>query len=205
MIKKKRLFILLIPLSVQLLYLPINRLASGGIKPEIPLDQLMPLWPVWAVPYLLAIPLWIFGFLWAGLVMDDKQFMTLVVSSTMAMCIGMICFIVFPTFVERPTVTGNDWASKLLRWIYANDEVYNAVPSGHAYISTILALAWRRWKPDLSWLWGAILVIILLSTLFTRQHYLIDLVIGIGLGVTAYCIVYQVSPRVCYYTTQKKA
>lgn len=202
---KKRFFILLIPLSVQLLYLPINRLASGGVKPEIPLDQLTPLWPGWAVPYLLAIPLWIFGFLWAGLVMDDELFMTLVVSSTVAMFIGMTCYIVFPTFVERPIVTGNDWASELLRWIYANDGAYNAVPSGHAYISTILALVWRRWKPALSWLWGSVLAVILLSTLFTGQHYLIDLVAGVGLGAAAYGLTHRVLPSISFHTRQKEA
>ena len=202
---KKRFFILLFPLSVQLLYLPINRLASGGIKPEIPLDQLRPLWPVWAVPYLLAIPLWVLGFLWAGRAMEDKLFMTLVVSTTTAMSIAMTCYVVFPTFIERPAVPGNDWASGLLRWIYNNDEVYNALPSGHAYISTIFALVWRRWKPNLSWLWGSVLAIILFSTIFTWQHYLLDPVAGVGLGAATYSLTTRALYNFSFRPNRKKA
>jgi len=196
---------LLVPFSIQLLYLPINRLASGGIKPEIPLDQLTPLLPVWAVPYLLAIPLWIISFLWAGLAMEDRLFMTLVISSTTAMFIGITSFIVFPTFVERPVVTGSDWASELLRWIYANDGVHNAVPSGHAYISTILALVWHRWKPNLSWLWGSILIVILFSTLFTQQHYLIDLIAGVSLGAAVYSLTHRVLSKESFRVNKKEA
>jgi membrane-associated phospholipid phosphatase len=70
---------------------------------------------------------------------------------------------------------GNDWATELLRYVYSNDDVYNAFPSGHVYLTTVISLFWMEWYPRYRWLWIAIVVSVLLSTLFTHQHYLPDL------------------------------
>ncbi|MCC6147254.1 MAG: phosphatase PAP2 family protein [Anaerolineaceae bacterium] len=185
MSKKKRFLLLLIPLLIQSFYFPLNRLSSGGVRPEIPLDHLIPVWPVWAVPYLLVIYLWVGGYIWAAMAMEDELFKVLLISSIAAILAGQISYALFPTYVERPLVTGHDWAADLLRYVYAHDGLYNALPSGHAYLSTVMTLVWMRWKPRLSWAWLLFLGVVLFSTLFTKQHYLLDVVAGILVGVAA--------------------
>ena len=88
----------------------------------------------------------------------------------------------FPTYIERPLLIGNDWATELLRYVYGNDDVYNAFPSGHVYLTTVISLFWMEWYPRYRWLWIAIVVSVLLSTLFTHQHYLPDLAGGLRVG-----------------------
>ncbi len=84
-----------------------------------------------------------------------------------------------PTYVERPVVEGSGWAADLVRYIYRNDDLYNAFPSGHTYATTLITLFWWDWKPRLRWLWGTIAIVVILSTLFTGQHHLPDLLGGI--------------------------
>jgi membrane-associated phospholipid phosphatase len=73
-----------------------------------------------------------------------------------------------------------------LRTVYANDGSYDAAPSGHVYMTTLLALFYSLWYPRQKWIWMSILVIVCLSTLFTGQHYILDVVTGLALGIVGY-------------------
>ncbi len=173
-------------LGVSLLYLPINRLAQGGVALRTPLDDLIPLWPVWAVPYLASVVWWLGASLWAALRMEDGLYRALVAAMLIVNLAGFAIYLLFPTYVERPALSGTDWATSLVRFIYSQDRVYNAFPSGHTYITVLIALFWWRWQPRLRWLWIGGTLLILLSTLFTRQHFLADLLGGIVLAVTGW-------------------
>lgn len=92
--------------------------------------------------------------------------------------------------MERPAVTGLDWASTLLRFLYANDRANNAFPSGHMYFAVLLAYFVTRWKPRLLWFAALLVILVVGSTLFTGQHYVLDLVggalfatVGISIGM----------------------
>jgi membrane-associated phospholipid phosphatase len=66
--------------------------------------------------------------------------------------------------------------------------MYNAFPSGHVYITTLIALFWSRWFPQWRWFWGATVIVICLATLFTGQHYLPDPIGGLILAWVGYQI-----------------
>ena len=85
-----------------------------------------------------------------------------------------IVYILFPTYIERPNVQGSGWQFDLIRFIYNNDHVNNAFPSGHTYTTMLIFFIWWDWRPRWRWLWAAIVIIILLSILFTGQHHLVD-------------------------------
>ena len=183
-----RIPILLIPLFIQLLYVPLNRYLHGGTMPFTPFDELIPLWPIWGLPYLLALPIWIGAFLWAGAKMPDDLFKAFVLSASSIMTFAMIVFLVFPTYVQRPSVSGQGFGIDIIRFIYTNDDVHNALPSGHVYITTLLMLFWSRWMPRFRFYWVLVWLIILLSTLFTRQHYLLDVAAGAALAAVGYYV-----------------
>jgi membrane-associated phospholipid phosphatase len=176
---QKRLAWLLVLVAIQALYIPINRLISGGVVLDAPLDALIPVWPMWAVPYLLSLLWWEACFAWAAIKMEERLFLALVTGALFSMLTSYIVYILFPTYVVRLPVEGSGWQFDLLRTLYANDHVNNAFPSGHTYTTLLIVFFWWNWQPHLRWLWLAIAVIVLASTLFTGQHNLPDLAGGV--------------------------
>jgi membrane-associated phospholipid phosphatase len=63
---------------------------------------------------------------------------------------------------------------------------YDAFPSGHIYITTLLALFFSHWYPRQKLAWILILVIVSLSTLFTGQHYILDVLGGYAVAFSGY-------------------
>jgi membrane-associated phospholipid phosphatase len=157
------------------LYFPINQTVTGGIRPDLPIDARIPLWPIWAVPYLLTLPWWIASLAWGALKMDFPRWRRFALCLGITIVIAYTIFILYPTYVVRPEITGQDFFSQLVDWIYGGDQVNNALPSGHTYTTLIIAIFWSHWKPKLKPLWIGIAILVLLSTLFTKQHYLLDL------------------------------
>jgi membrane-associated phospholipid phosphatase len=183
---KKRIALVSVPVMLQLLYLPTSRYLTGGIVPRIPLDSVVPIWPIWVVPYMMVWPIWIVAYAWAALRMQGHLFRVAVVSATFTIAMGMTIFMLYPTYVIRPVLAGTDFFSHALRTVYANDGTYDAAPSGHVYMTTLLALFYSLWYPKMKWLWMSILIIVCLSTVFTGQHYIMDVVTGLILGVVGY-------------------
>jgi len=184
----KRLVWLGVIYGVQLLYVPINRTMQGGVVLRTLLDAYIPLWPVWAVPYLLSMLWWEGALLWAALRMDERRFRALTIAMLAVMLSSYAVYVLFPTYVERPPVESSGWAADLIRTIYGNDYLYNAFPSGHTYFTVLIALFWWDWQPRLRWLWATSVAIVILSTLFTGQHHLPDPIGGIVWAYLAYLL-----------------
>jgi len=187
----QRVGLLLFILVLQMLYIPINRSVQGGISTSLPVDTHIPLSPVWAIPYLFSIPWWLGAILWAFFKMEDRRWTQFATCLSLAFAISYAIYIVFPTYVERPDVTGGDALSRLVQLIYGNDRPYNALPSGHTYITLIITLFWFTWKPRGRAVGLAIAIVVLLSTLFTKQHAVLDLLAGVLLA----CLCWWLSGR----------
>lgn len=179
-------------------YLVINRVMGhlgGGTTFDIWLDQYVPLWPIWVAPYVLALVWWGVAILWAFLKMEDGLYVAFTTGWIGACLIGYSIFILYPNYMIRPEVTGDGWAEMFIRFIYANDRVYNAFPSQHLWDTVIITLFFGRLKPALRWpLWG-FTFIVALSTLFTGQHWILDVLGGTLLGVIGYYIGLAVAAR----------
>jgi membrane-associated phospholipid phosphatase len=182
----QRLVWLILLFAVQLLYFPINRTVQGGVILRTPWDAFFPLRPIWVVPYLLSLLWWMGCFVWATVKMPDNLYRSFVISAITIMLASYVVYIVYPTYVIRPNPQGEDFWTRLVADLYARDHVNNAFPSGHTYNTILIALYWSRWHPKRRWLWWAIAVVILLSTLYTRQHNLPDLVGGIAFAWLGY-------------------
>jgi membrane-associated phospholipid phosphatase len=112
--------------------------------------------------------------------------------------IADIIYIVFPvsTFVWREQILanasqyqGNFFAQAVFNY-YNTDTSFNCFPSLHAAVSTIIFYAWYRYyklKPNIIKLIITITTFIIatgviLSTLFVKQHYILDEIAGILLA-----------------------
>jgi len=183
----KRLFFIALILSIQLLYIPTSERIAGGFEPKLLID-IFPIWPVWVLPYVLCYPLWLFGFAWATFKMEDRLFRSFVVAFLVTCTISVCMFIFFPTYVRPAELTGSDIFTSLLRFIHENAGRYSALPSGHIYITALLALFYSLWYPRYKSLWILILVIVSLSTLFTAQHYVLDILGGLLVAWVGYYV-----------------
>jgi len=181
----KRILLFLLTYCIQLLYIPTSERVSGGIEPKLSID-IFPIWAIWVVPYVLCYGLWLFSILWIILNTEDRVFRSFLAACVLAFSIGSLTFILFPTYVKPATLQGNDIFTVLLRLLHTKWGRYDAFPSGHVYITTLLALFFSRWYPGQKVLWILILVTVSLSTLFTGQHYILDVLGGYAVGLVGY-------------------
>jgi membrane-associated phospholipid phosphatase len=181
----KRVLLLLLAYCIQLVYVPTSNQISGGIEPKLPID-VFPIWAIWVVPYVLCYAIWFAGAIWVVLKMEDRLFRAFLIACMVTFSIGASTFVFFPTYVRQATLHGSDIFTLLLRFIHENWGRYDAFPSGHVYITTLLTLFFSRWYPRRKVLWGAILVIVMFSTLFTGQHYILDVIGGYCVALIGY-------------------
>ena len=120
--------------------------------------------------------------------MEEHLYEAFFIASAFVSVAAMTIFTLFPTYVDRPSLSAGDWPTQILSLIYSKDYAYNAFPSGHVYVTALIALFWSRWYPKWRWLWTSTVVIIVLATLFTHQHYLPDPMGGLALAWFGYRI-----------------
>ena len=165
------------------LYTPLNRGPSRWI-PKTPLDDAIPLVTPMVVPYLSIYPFALFTAfaLWRT---SARLVNSALLATVLTLLASYVVYLVAQTYVARPSVEGTDIFSTLLRTVYASDQPYNAFPSLHVGLSTVLAIHWiwsgRRFRA-----WPAAWCgVIACSTVFIHQHYLADLVGGLAVGSAA--------------------
>jgi membrane-associated phospholipid phosphatase len=97
------------------------------------------------------------------------------------------CFIVYPIAVQRPPLPiPTSLAEWVLGTIWGNDVAWNCMPSEHCMAAMIASLAVWETNRKASLFAFASTLLIGLSTLFTKQHYLVDVLAGYGLAVAAH-------------------
>lgn len=87
-------------------------------------------------------------------------------------------------------IVGNFWADTMYEY-YRTDVSFNCLPSLHAAVSFIVFYAWYRYykvKPEIKTKIIAVITFIIafgvvLSTLFVKQHYIIDEIAGVALAL----------------------
>jgi membrane-associated phospholipid phosphatase len=182
---KKRMLLIAGVILIQSIYTPTSLFLTGGIEPKLPID-IFPLWTVWVIPYALCYPLWAFALIWMIWKMDEPLFQKSIAGLFFACTLGVSIFILFPTYVVQPELHGIDILSNILRSIQIAGGDHDALPSSHIYITVLLALFYHYWYPRQKWLWLSIVVIVSLSTLFTGQHYIADVLGGYLIGWLGY-------------------
>lgn len=166
-----------------------RRVASGTLHaPVLPWDHAVPLQPAWALIYG-ALYLFLIGL--PVFVVREEEHIRRTFQAYLAVWItAYVCFLVYPTVAPRPsTVAGDGFGAWGLRLLYDADPPYNCFPSlhvAHSFVSALTCYRLHR-RLGLAALFCASLVAV--STLFTKQHYIADVVAGMLLAFAAYLVI----------------
>jgi len=147
----------------------------------------------WRIPFL-SWTIWIyhtqFFFLLASVWMlkqpaiISRTFYAMAAASLLSFAV----FFVYPTTLPRVEVTGGALAQQAFALLYSIDLPTNCLPSLHVALAWIAALGIGEEKRRARWialLWAAL---ISLSTLTTKQHYLIDVLAGLCLAAACWML-----------------
>ena len=163
-------------------------------------DRLIPVVPFFTSIYFLAFPFWAAGYILSVRISRD-QAMTLLCGDFLSKGVCLVFFLLFPTTNTRPEIAGRGIWETLLLWLYQTDSPDNLFPSIHCLVSWLCFAGIRR-QPTIplpsqaATLFMALLVF--LSTLFTRQHVIADVLGAIVIGEACYRIASLPRVRGCY-------
>ena len=98
--------------------------------------------------------------------------------------VGYVCFLVYPTILPRPAsaAIGEGFFACVLRGIYDADPPRNCFPSLHVASPFVAAFACYRVHRGVGLAAGLWAALIAASTVFTKQHYVADVIAGIFLA-----------------------
>lgn len=155
--------------------------------PALALDRLLPLAPTWALVY---GALYAFLIVLPVLVVQQEELIRRTVWAYITVwTAAYIGFLLYPTVAPRPDkVLGEGFAVWGLRFLYDADPPYNCFPSIHVAHSFVSALACYRVHRVLGFSAVLCASLVAVSTVFTKQHYVADLLAGILLALVAYVV-----------------
>ncbi|MDP3939264.1 MAG: phosphatase PAP2 family protein [Deltaproteobacteria bacterium] len=162
--------------------------------PEVAWDRLLPLQPVWGLIYgalyLFLILLPVFT------VRAPEHLRRTVLAYLLVWTTAYVFFFFYPTAAPRPeTLSGEGFAVWSLRFLYDADPPYNCFPSLHVAHSCVGALAAYRVHRTVGIIALVCAALVGLSTLFIKQHYILDVVAGALLALLAYALLLRTAPR----------
>lgn len=189
-IEKKYFMILLIEIASTALYPLTNRPIGVVHNLNLPWDANIPLIKEFVLIYHVSYPFMYFN-LFLFLIRHKDVFVKSALSIALGNVLGFFTFFLYQTNVPRPDVFGNDLFSRMLRITYENDLPYNGFPSLHILTTTIILIAILSSRSHKGYKIFSIVLctLIMLSTLFVKQHTLLDVFGGVVYGSLSYMVV----------------
>ncbi len=184
----------------------INPLLHGPIENYLnimtDLDRLIPVVPMWSVIYMLSYVFWVVSYILIS--RESKELCyKLIIADLMSKVVCLLIFVVMPTAIVRPEVSGNDLGGWLLNWVYNADTPDNLFPSMHCLISWFCfryILPCKKVSAVYKVISGVMTFAIFASVVFTKQHVIVD-IFG---GVLVAELFSQISNRTSMYKCLEK-
>ena len=177
----------LVSLAPMYVVIAIFTRARGTYRPELALDRAIPLEPAWMLVY---GSLYVFVIVLPLLVVRERTLIRRAMQAyLLVMGVSYAIFLLYPTSAPRPdTVPVAGFAAWTLRIMYDIDPPYNCFPSLHVAYSFVSAMACARVHRGVgraALVWASLIGI---STLFTKQHYVLDVAVGAAAAGLAYVL-----------------
>lgn len=162
------------------------------------LDDLIPFCEYFIIPYLLWFPFMGLTILYFGVIQKDKKQFTRLAWN---LCIGTTIFLliswIYPNGQRlRPAFTGDNIFGQIVGYLYQVDTPTNILPSLHVYGTVVccLAILESEQLQDRKWLRIGTTILglsIIASTVFLKQHSVVDGIAAILLNTACYILCYR--------------
>ena len=121
---------------------------------------------------------------------DRDKCINFMVSGLLSIIIGNLFFLFYPTTVLRPDIVVNDFTSLIVSLTYRADVPVNCMPSMHCVFCfiPIFCLIDSKIKNRYKILFCFYFVLVILSTLFVKQHVIIDVICAFIITSCCYLI-----------------
>lgn len=193
-------YVLVIPIYMMIFVLEERYITAHYFVSYLPLDRLIPFWEGFVIPYVLWYPL----MLGAGFYLffkDAEGFKRYMLFIGCSFLLIVLFYAVFPNGQNlRPRVfTRDNILTDAVRSIYLRDTNTNVLPSLHV-VGTLGAMFALLKCERLRVLWIKLFIVALsisicLSTVFIKQHSILDVFTGVPLAFAFYYVFYSYLPN----------
>ena len=164
-----------------LMYFVVNRGRAQHFM-ESPIDRRIPFIPEFIIPYLAFIPLVTLAFALAFPTPWAVPFYLALIMGTLA---GTLIRFFLRWGIRQPQIRREDVYDRLIHWLYRHDDRAHTFPSSHVLISTVASYYLALMFPPYALGIWAVGALVALSTLFVKQHYVIDVLGGVAFAAGA--------------------
>lgn len=161
------------------------------------LDEKIPFCAAFVIPYFswfLYMPLTVAGF---ALYCDNEKFEPFIRSLILGNILFLVISFVFPNgHTLRPVLEGSDIFTQIVRFLYTIDTPTNILPSMHVFCAVLCCIALCQTNPVqkhplLGHAVRLLTILIVLSTVFLKQHTILDVIAALALNFFCYALFYE--------------
>ena len=168
------IWLLAIPI-ININYFFASIVSKNGVSLTTSLDRKIPFNSFFVIPYVYWYIFVVLGFI---LLMrrDREKYMRCLIATLMGMTISYVFFYIWPTQITRPVVNDSNILNKIVNLIYYNDRPVNCFPSLHV-LNTYLIMRYTKFEDSKKiFSYTQIVgILIILSTVFIKQHFVYDI------------------------------
>ena len=154
------------------------------------LDRKIPFVPEWSIIYLGCYLFWGVNYILVAR-QEKESWFRFATADYLSRIVCAFFFIVLPTTNVRPAVVGDGLPQLLMRFVYQMDDASNLFPSIHCLVSWFCFIGIRGKREIPLWyrIFSCVMAfLVFASTLFTKQHFIIDVFAGVILAEVCYYI-----------------
>ena len=164
-------------------------------------DRMVPVIPEFTSIYLICYVFWVVNYIMTARISREHMYRFLTADYLSRIVCG-IFFVFLPTTLVRPEITGTGFWDQALRFVYSIDQSANLFPSIHCLVSWFCYTGIRGRKEVPAWYRAfscIFALLVVLSTQFTKQHYIADAIAGVLLAE----VLSLLTRRVSWYRAPK--
>lgn len=164
----------------------------GSNYPEIPLDSQVPLIPWFVYFYYLTFPLGLITFFYLAY-KNKKAFYDIFLTLVISFAVSGIVYLFAQTYFVKPDFIPESFTDWLVVWTWGSTNPVNVFPSQHCFMAfaTILAVfhGGKGINKVYKFVATILAIMVILSTIFIRQHYIMDIFASFDIMLIAFGIV----------------